>query len=496
MNSNYMDRSNTSSNYSLSNSNNSNATNTITVKAKTKDHIRRFKIDKSINLDQFCQQLTKIFNLSLSLDMKNTVLTYKDDEGDFITVSTEQEWNDAKTFFSTPDLQIQFRNRVPNKTGEDVLKEINQRVSNLWKDVTSGGGNSNNGKTTNNNASNVNATTNNGTNNTVTTQPQQQPTIDSQERLRYLELLKKKEEEEEKQRIIHEQEALRNAKKQLEEEQEMIRKQQELERLRQQERLKQQEQERLQQQQLEQLKQQQNKSNQSNTLEESWTFIPVNRVPEDLKDEPPSARFLRDLNFEDNTIVKPGDVITKKWLIKNTGSSAWPIGTHLAVLDAKDIEIIRSNVPIALPNQDVEVSVEIRLPQKEGKVKAFFRLESPKNEMFGATLWLDLSALFPQMSPQMQQQQIYQQQQFLVPNQQEQYFQNIDIKDIDSDDEDEEDSRENRVAELMKKYENELNMLSIMGLSKKERLAEILDDNGGDITKTVQKFILESSQQL
>ena len=96
----------------------------IQVKAKYKETIRRFKIDRSTSLDQFLSQtLAKAFDME-NISINDFYLTYVDDEKDQITLTTDLEWTDAKTHFSTPALIVTLCDKTPIKTGQDVLKEI------------------------------------------------------------------------------------------------------------------------------------------------------------------------------------------------------------------------------------------------------------------------------------------------------------------------------------------------------------------------------------
>jgi hypothetical protein len=66
---------------------------------------RRFKIDaKKFSFESFCQLLQSL--LGLTIEWKNTVLTWKDDENDDVVLSSEIEWQEAVRTTLTSQKQL------------------------------------------------------------------------------------------------------------------------------------------------------------------------------------------------------------------------------------------------------------------------------------------------------------------------------------------------------------------------------------------------------
>lgn len=211
---------------------------------------------------------------------------------------------------------------------------------------------------------------------------------------------------------------------------------------------------------------------------------------------PYSARFASDVNLPDNSAVYVNQQVTKIWKVVNPGSVTWPSNVQLHCRDSKTLpfEIVSSNVPIAGPNQSVEVSVTF-IPRKVGPLKGFFKLCSGDIQ-FGHTFWLELNVhpIPVAEAPQQQQQTI---------NQVVEQVRDLkidDIKEFDSDDESDEDEttttdfEDERFNALKEKYQFQLDVLGNMGMTNQKVLVNILDQNGGDITSTIQEFILLSSK--
>ena len=105
------------------------------------------------------------------------------------------------------------------------------------------------------------------------------------------------------------------------------------------------------------------------------TPIPCNR-----------ATFGKDVTIPDNTAVQPGQVFTKTWEIKNSGSCTWTSG-YVLLFDSGD----QMNAPATAsitsgsiaPGGTLSISVELTAPTAPGTYQANFKLRSPDNIVFG-----------------------------------------------------------------------------------------------------------------
>jgi len=104
------------------------------------------------------------------------------------------------------------------------------------------------------------------------------------------------------------------------------------------------------------------------------------------------AKFIQDSNFADGCILAPGSTVTKQWRIKNVGSVAWPEGSKLIFLRGnREIlgEVEEFAVPLAKPDEAVEVSCPINVPGKAGHYSAYFKLADKDRAVFGQRFWIE-----------------------------------------------------------------------------------------------------------
>ena len=141
--------------------------------------------------------------------------------------------------------------------------------------------------------------------------------------------------------------------------------------------------------------------------EASPTPEPTNTpVPTPTATEIPCDRaaFVSDVTVPDGADYAPGDVFTKTWRLKNTGSCSWTSGYDL-VFDHGD----QMGAPAAVQltsgtigqNQNVDVSVQLTAPGSEGRYKGFFKLRNPQSGIFGigangnVAFWVDIEVIEP-----------------------------------------------------------------------------------------------------
>ena len=105
------------------------------------------------------------------------------------------------------------------------------------------------------------------------------------------------------------------------------------------------------------------------------TPIPCNR-----------ASFVKDVTIPDNAAVNPGEVFTKTWRLKNTGSCTWTSG-YVLLFDNGD----QMNAPAVTsitsgsisPGDTIDISINLTAPSAPGTSQGNFKLRSPDNIVFG-----------------------------------------------------------------------------------------------------------------
>ncbi len=97
------------------------------------------------------------------------------------------------------------------------------------------------------------------------------------------------------------------------------------------------------------------------------------------------GRFVKDVTILDGTKFEPGEVFTKTWRLKNTGSCAWTSGYDI-VFSGGDAMSAPVSVQITSgtvnPGQNVDVSVDLTAPASEGTYRGNWQLRDPSDVIF------------------------------------------------------------------------------------------------------------------
>ncbi|KAG2385794.1 hypothetical protein C9374_002943 [Naegleria lovaniensis] len=417
----------------------------INIKAKYKDSIRRFQ-GINLTLDQLFQILS--INFHASITRENSLIKYKDDEGDLITTTNEDEWKEALRHFSSPVLYLEIAEKKQPSSKPSLPQQSTQARP-------------------------------------LVQHQQQQPQ-------QPLGLPLGLQQQQPPRSSTPTQQVVRptSPQKQTPTQQTNVLPQQPLP-------VQAQPQQPIQQQVAQQPPQ---------NVEQSWNFAAVNTS---VDASHWSSKFIRDISFPDGSDVPMNQPVTKTWLIRNTGQNQWPENVCLLCKDENpSYEIRYSHVPRALPGQDVEASVTF-VPKKPGLTKGYFRLASGK-EQFGHLCWFELNVLpQQQVPPQVQQQPLFptlpqqqvppQQQQQPLPPQSSNDLSIEGIHDVSDDEDDMEESTfdQSRMQALYEKYSLQLDNLKQFAILKdnnKDELVEILEANNGDWIKAMQEYVMRSSQ--
>ena len=116
------------------------------------------------------------------------------------------------------------------------------------------------------------------------------------------------------------------------------------------------------------------------------------------------AAFVTDVTVPDGADYSPGDVFTKTWRLKNTGSCTWTSGYDL-VFDHGDQmgapAVVQLTSGTVGPNQTVDVSVQLTAPASEGSYTGYYKLRNAQGVIFGVGLsgtvafWVEIEVIGP-----------------------------------------------------------------------------------------------------
>jgi hypothetical protein len=136
-----------------------------------------------------------------------------------------------------------------------------------------------------------------------------------------------------------------------------------------------------------------------NQLGTSTSFQVKQQVKPEEKQEPkgviPCARFVKDVTLEDGAEIEAGSDFVKVWRVKNTGKQTWAEGTSLLFLGGGDGMPVgaKYSVPLAKPDEEVDISVQLKCNTLDSTLKGAFRLVTKEGEEFGNKLMLFLHVI-------------------------------------------------------------------------------------------------------
>ncbi len=105
------------------------------------------------------------------------------------------------------------------------------------------------------------------------------------------------------------------------------------------------------------------------------------------------ASFVTDVTVADGTQMQPGQVFTKTWRLRNTGSTTWDAGTKLVFasgdrMDGPD-EAPLPAAPV-LPGQTANVSIKLTAPAQAGRHRSTWQLRGPDGQPFPNTFYAEI----------------------------------------------------------------------------------------------------------
>jgi len=112
-----------------------------------------------------------------------------------------------------------------------------------------------------------------------------------------------------------------------------------------------------------------------------------------------AAAFVTDVTYPDGTIVGRGITFTKVWRIKNVGTCTWTTAYDLVFVsgekfDAKNAVALPASVG---PGGNVDVSIQLTAPNKDGNYQGYWKLRNASDVLFGfgstseSTLYVDVN---------------------------------------------------------------------------------------------------------
>ncbi|KAJ4712419.1 protein NBR1-like [Melia azedarach] len=103
--------------------------------------------------------------------------------------------------------------------------------------------------------------------------------------------------------------------------------------------------------------------------------------------------FILDVNVMDGTLMAPSTPFTKIWRMRNSGTLAWPRGTHLVWVGGDKFSD-RVSVEVEVPGDcvpvegELDIAVDFTAPELPGRYISYWRMVSPWGVKFGQRVWV------------------------------------------------------------------------------------------------------------
>jgi hypothetical protein len=122
-------------------------------------------------------------------------------------------------------------------------------------------------------------------------------------------------------------------------------------------------------------------------LRERAARAPLQARSGDLRPIPGDrAEFLGDLSVPDGTLMRPGEVLTKRWGLRNAGSVPW-VDRYLIRLGTQEsrstpITAVRVRVADTEPGRAVEASVDVTAPPFAGTYEVHWKMADSSGRLY------------------------------------------------------------------------------------------------------------------
>jgi hypothetical protein len=103
-----------------------------------------------------------------------------------------------------------------------------------------------------------------------------------------------------------------------------------------------------------------------------------------MTDKCPDGKYVADVTVPDGTQYDKGKEFTKTWKVQNSGACDWPEGTVLAYASGEKMSAPENvKVGVVKTGDTVDISVNLKSPDKDDNFQATWRLMDEKGNLFG-----------------------------------------------------------------------------------------------------------------
>jgi hypothetical protein len=109
-----------------------------------------------------------------------------------------------------------------------------------------------------------------------------------------------------------------------------------------------------------------------------------------------SLLFLEDITIPDGSQVNPGNLLDKRWLIKNNGSCNWDEEYRVKLISGADLGVpIEQALYPARSGSEVSLRIVFSAPQEPGYYQSAWQAFNPKDVPFGDPFYIDILVELP-----------------------------------------------------------------------------------------------------
>lgn len=122
---------------------------------------------------------------------------------------------------------------------------------------------------------------------------------------------------------------------------------------------------------------------------------PTSTIAEVRPTNPPicadSLTFLEDITIPDGTLVNPGEVLDKRWLIKNSGSCNWNEGYRVRLVSGSELGASGEQALYpARSESEVSLRMIFTAPQEAGYYQSAWQAFNPRDIPFGDPFFIEI----------------------------------------------------------------------------------------------------------
>jgi hypothetical protein len=104
--------------------------------------------------------------------------------------------------------------------------------------------------------------------------------------------------------------------------------------------------------------------------------------------------FIDDLTIPDGTEVGPGESISKRWLVKNTGSCSWDKSYSLQLISGLALGADKlQDLHPARSSAEAILEIVFTAPDNPGRYNSWWQASDPDGDRFGDPIYLEISVI-------------------------------------------------------------------------------------------------------